>query len=508
MKHETHFRRHGRHRQTAWCESRRAVARLTCAASLALAAACEDQSYVSSPPIGKPELFMRMRPGDDGGGGSGGLNEQTITFTSTPPNPAYVGGAYTVGATATSALTVSFSSMATGVCTVTGNAVSLVAAGTCIVAADQSGNGTYAAADQTTQSFTVSMQSTDATPPVIAFNVAGTLGQNGWYTSDVTVTWSVTENESPSTLAKTGCVDQNITSDQSATSYYCSASSTGGLTGPVSVPINRDATPPSIGISIPSPNANGWYSAPVTADFICSDAGSGLAANGCPSDVTWSTEGMHLSAWGLAIDQAGNSASATVGGIHIDRTLPVVTVTGVTNGATYPIGSVPAAGCNTSDALSGVATNATFDVTGAFGSVTATCSGAADNAGNTNSASVTYTVAWPFTGFFGPVNNQPTLNVAKAGSAIPIKFSLGGDRGLGIFASGSPSSRAIACPSAAAPDQIEQTVAASTSGLAYDASTDQYSYVWKTTKSLAGTCRELLLTLVDGTTRKASFRFK
>ena len=41
---------------------------------------------------------------------------------------------------------------------------------------------------------------------------------------------------------------------------------------------------------------------------------------------------------------------------------------------------------------------------------------------------------WPFTGFFSPVDNLPTVNVAKAGSTIPVKFSLGGNRGLGILA--------------------------------------------------------------------------
>jgi hypothetical protein len=343
---------------------------------------------------------------------------------------------------------------------------------------------------------------------VIAFNVVGTLGQNGWYRSDVTLTWSVSEVESPSSLATTGCVDQNITSDQAATAYACSASSTGGSAGPVSVTIMRDATPPSIAISVPPPNANGWYSAPVPAELICSDALSGLHPLVCPAGWTLNSEGFDRSFSSSIADLAGNRSSTATVVLDIDLTPPVVTVTGVTNGATYVAGSVPAAGCNTSDALSGVATNATLSVSGMLGSVTATCSGASDNAGHTGSASVTYTIAWPFTGFFAPVDNQPTLNVANAGSAIPIKFSLGGDRGLGILASGSPSSRVIACPSAAAPDQIEQTVAASNSGLKYDSPTDQYNYVWKTTKSWAGTCRELLFTFVDGTTQKASFQFK
>jgi len=40
------------------------------------------------------------------------------------------------------------------------------------------------------------------------------------------------------------------------------------------------------------------------------------------------------------------------------------------------------------------------------------------------------------------VDNPPTKNVVKAGAAVPVKFSLGGDRGLNIFASTSPSSQA------------------------------------------------------------------
>lgn len=84
---------------------------------------------------------------------------QTISFTSIAPASATVGGAaYTVTATATSGLAVTFSSTTTGVCTVSGPTVSVsfVAAGTCTIAADQAGDATYAAAVRVTQSFTVS----------------------------------------------------------------------------------------------------------------------------------------------------------------------------------------------------------------------------------------------------------------------------------------------------------------------------------------------------------------
>jgi hypothetical protein len=113
---------------------------------------------------------------------------------------------------------------------------------------------------------------------------------------------------------------------------------------------------------------------------------------------------------------------------------------------------------------------------------------------------------YPFTGFFSPVNNLPTLNVLKAGSAVPVKFSLNAYHGLNIFVSGYPASATVAC-GLAAEDAIEQTVTAGASSLTYDASTDQYVYVWKTDKSWANTCRTLVLKLSDGTYHRADFKF-
>jgi hypothetical protein len=105
------------------------------------------------------------------------------------------------------------------------------------------------------------------------------------------------------------------------------------------------------------------------------------------------------------------------------------------------------------------------------------------------------------------VDNLPALNQAKAGQGIPVKFSLGGDQGLNILASGSPSSVRIVCDASAAIDAIEQTVTAGGSSLSYDATTDTYTYVWKTEKSWANTCRQLMITLTDGSVHEAHFKF-
>jgi len=125
----------------------------------------------------------------------------------------------------------------------------------------------------------------------------------------------------------------------------------------------------------------------------------------------------------------------------------------------------------------------------------------------------TYTVAftplsYTFGGFLQPVDNLPTVNGVAAGRAVPVKFSLGGDQGLDIFEDGYPRSQAIACNSSATVDGIEQTVTAGGSALTYDPSSGQYTYVWKTDKAWAGSCRQLVLKLRDGSYQRANFQFK
>lgn len=119
-----------------------------------------------------------------------------------------------------------------------------------------------------------------------------------------------------------------------------------------------------------------------------------------------------------------------------------------------------------------------------------------------------YGLTYPFSGFLAPVNPAPTVNLTRAGASVPLKFSLGGDLGLNILAAGSPTSVPIACDASSPQDEVDVTVASSTSGLHYDSDANQYVYVWKTQKTWAGTCREFQLTLNDGAPAKtATFQF-
>jgi hypothetical protein len=185
----------------------------------------------------------------------------------------------------------------------------------------------------------------------------------------------------------------------------------------------------------------------------------------------------------------------------------------VTDGATYAVGAVPTAGCSTVDPApsSGIANYATSTTSEGPTDFTVTCAGATDIAGNAgNTATARYTVrvsTFAFSGFFAPVDNRPTVNSVKAGSAVPVKFSLGGDRGLAIFAAGYPKSQQTTCVAGASVDGIEQTVNAGSSSLSYDAGAKTYNYVWKTDTAWKNTCRQLVIIFTDGTVARADFAF-
>ena len=83
---------------------------------------------------------------------------QTITFGALS-NVTYGVSPFTVTATASSGLAVSFASTTTSVCTVAGSTVTIVALGSCSITASQAGNASYGAATPVTQSFTVNSAS-------------------------------------------------------------------------------------------------------------------------------------------------------------------------------------------------------------------------------------------------------------------------------------------------------------------------------------------------------------
>src|SRR5215211_3349981 len=151
----------------------------------------------------------------------------------------------------------------------------------------------------------------DPSPPVITKAVTGTEGNNGWYTSNVSVDWTVNDPESPNSLQTTGCNDQNITADQAEQTYSCSATSAGGSSGPQSVTIKRDATDPNVSLVDGPANGSEHYFGSVPDEPTCnaSDALSELAGP-CSVSGYGTTVGSHT-VTATATDNAGNEATAS-----------------------------------------------------------------------------------------------------------------------------------------------------------------------------------------------------
>ena len=170
---------------------------------------------------------------------------------------------------------------------------------------------------------------TDMTTPAISARVAGARGDDGWYTSDVTVSWNVIDDESPIS-AQSGCDATTLSSDTAGTPLTCTATSTGGTIS-ASVTIKRDATPPSTSSRVSSAGSQ----ATVTLD--AGDALSGLAAtsysvNGgavrpYSGPIILSGAGSYIISY-FSTDQAGNVEAAQTLPVTIaaDSEAPTVTI--------------------------------------------------------------------------------------------------------------------------------------------------------------------------------------
>lgn len=115
--------------------------------------------------------------------------------------------------------------------------------------------------------------------------------------------------------------------------------------------------------------------------------------------------------------------------------------------------------------------------------------------------------SWPTLGFFSPVANPPTLNLQKAGSSVPIRFSLGEFRGYDVFASGYPKSEAIDCSTTPTTNGTDAAVQSGKRFLSYNITTNRYEFNWRTEKSWKGTCRQFVIRFVDGSWMRANFKF-
>jgi hypothetical protein len=270
-----------------------------------------------------------------------------------------------------------------------------------------------------------------------------------------------------------------------------------------------DTTKPHIIFRAPSQDATFDQGSLVTVDFACEDDPGGLGIldnlcwgtlpNGAPLDTS------HVGFFSFSVTTLDRGNNITQEAVHysvVDRTPPRITIETPAEGATYTLGQQVSTSFTCEDpggsgAICGDPQSGSLLDTSTIGTKTFTVT-ASDHARNVASLTRTYSVIYDFTGFASPAAPYPNASAMKAGDGVPLKFSLHGNQGADIFAAGSPGW--IPCGA------FDGTSPAAGS-LSYNASSDRYTFLATTAKSWAGSCRDLVLTLRDGTTHRARFSF-
>jgi hypothetical protein len=153
--------------------------------------------------------------------------------------------------------------------------------------------------------------------PVITPVIFGTLGANGWYTSNVTINWTF---DGPVDSSE-GCNARTISADTKGTTFTCSATRD-GFTTTVSKTFRVDKTAPTVTSAVErQPDANEWYNRPVTIAFSGSDLTSGV--QGCGTVRYAGPDSPGASVTGTCNDLAGNVAGGSVA-LRYDATPPSI----------------------------------------------------------------------------------------------------------------------------------------------------------------------------------------
>jgi hypothetical protein len=272
-----------------------------------------------------------------------------------------------------------------------------------------------------------------------------------------------------------------------------------------------DITKPHVIFNVPSDGATFEQGSSVTADYSCADdpGGLGIFEGYCfgtvPVGAPIDTSQIGTFSFEVTtIDKQFNLDQETVHYTVADHTPPTISFAVPTDGATYTLGEQVWASYSCDDhngsgvnACKGDVGDGALIDTSTVGTHTFTVT-AYDRAGNVARETDNYSVVYDFAGFAAPVAAYPTAASMKAGQAVPIKFSLHGDQGLDVFSAGSPGW--LPCGALDGSSPADGT-------LSYNASADRYTYLATTAKSWAGSCRDLIVALRDGTTHRARFTF-
>jgi Ca2+-binding RTX toxin-like protein len=122
----------------------------------------------------------------------------------------------------------------------------------------------------------------DYTPPEVTPQLAGEPGDDGWYVSDVAVSFDVQDADSEIT-SRVGCDPVTVATDTTDTSFTCEATSEGGVASATAT-VKRDATAPALTCVTPVPVFTlGQLGAQVFANVADAMSGPRVTPVGAPA---------------------------------------------------------------------------------------------------------------------------------------------------------------------------------------------------------------------------------
>jgi hypothetical protein len=334
---------------------------------------------------------------------------------------------------------------------------------------------------------TVTITVTVPAPPVPVDTIAPTFGYtlspatpngaNGWYNTDVTVSFNAEDNAGGSGIDEaTKPADYTLTTDGIHSAKEVTVKDKAGNVATVTVPeIKIDRTIPTIiGAVDRLPNANGWYNADVIVSFVANDDTSGVAEYTLPVTLL---EGKEQSVIGNVTDNAGNKGLDVVTGINIDKTKPSINLT-----STRVFTLNESVAWTATDLLSGLATDASGTIdTSSVGAFNQTIM-ATDLAGNTEEIIVNYKVAYAVVNQTVPAAAGKAI---KAGSNVPITWQFADANGNVMDSSNAQVSLNFKHFAGQVTNDtaVDLGQTAGKSGLSYDALTQTWHFNWKTEKT-------------------------